>query len=213
VTLVGPRDPEKGHARACARPRYGGLRRRWKRAGTLRLTDAGRSLIGPRNLGMRRSPGGVRVRHGAARCGQLRSRDRGPAPCVMTKTGTHSTGAGLSSAVSSWLSPARHRLLALLPRHPPADAPRCDGGVIDDLARWGSCGIPSTVRWDVGGTARLGCDSPSTDAMLLSWPGLVDLGAGGVVCVCGRPASIQQVRSLCERHPSLSCPLRPTATR
>jgi hypothetical protein len=48
--------------------------------------------------------------------------------------------------------------------------------------------IPSTVRWDVGGTARSGCDPPSTDAMLLSWPGLVDLGAGGVVCVCGRAA-------------------------
>ena len=37
---------------------------------TLRLTDACRSLIGPRDVGMRRSPGGVRVRHGAARCGQ-----------------------------------------------------------------------------------------------------------------------------------------------
>src|SRR5947209_12727884 len=37
---------------------------------TLRLTDAGRPLIGPRDVGMRRSPGGVRVRHGAARCGQ-----------------------------------------------------------------------------------------------------------------------------------------------
>jgi hypothetical protein len=27
---------------------------------------------------------------------------------------------------------------------------------------------PSAVRWDVGGTARLGCDPPSTDAMSLS---------------------------------------------
>ena len=61
------------------------------------------------------------------------------------------------------------------------------GGTID-LARWEPCGIPSTVRWDVGGTARLGCDPPSTDAMLLSWPGLVGLGASGVVCVCGRAA-------------------------
>jgi len=37
---------------------------------TLRLTDACRSLIGPRDVGMRRSPGGVGVRPGAARCGQ-----------------------------------------------------------------------------------------------------------------------------------------------
>ena len=37
---------------------------------TLRLTDAGRSLIKPRDVAMRCSPGGVRVRHGAARCGQ-----------------------------------------------------------------------------------------------------------------------------------------------
>ena len=36
---------------------------------TLRLTDACRSLIGPRDVDMRRSPGGVQVRHGAARCG------------------------------------------------------------------------------------------------------------------------------------------------
>jgi len=48
--------------------------------------------------------------------------------------------------------------------------------------------IPSTVRWNVGDAARLGCDPPSADVMLLSWPGLVDLGAGGVVCVCGRAA-------------------------
>ena len=37
---------------------------------TLRLTDAGKSGIGPRDVGMRRSPGGVRVQHRAARCGQ-----------------------------------------------------------------------------------------------------------------------------------------------
>jgi hypothetical protein len=37
---------------------------------TLRLTDACKSLIGPRDVGMRRSPGSVRVRDGAARCGQ-----------------------------------------------------------------------------------------------------------------------------------------------
>jgi hypothetical protein len=37
---------------------------------TLRLTDAGNSRIGPRDVGMRRSLGGVRVQHGAARCGQ-----------------------------------------------------------------------------------------------------------------------------------------------
>jgi len=37
---------------------------------TLRLTDAGRSGIGRRDVGLRRSLGGVRVQHGAARCGQ-----------------------------------------------------------------------------------------------------------------------------------------------
>jgi hypothetical protein len=37
---------------------------------TLRLTDAGRSLVSPRNLGMRRSSSGVGVWHGAGRCGQ-----------------------------------------------------------------------------------------------------------------------------------------------
>jgi hypothetical protein len=41
-----------------------------KQEKTLRLTDACRSLIRPRDVGMRRSPGGVRVRHGAARCGR-----------------------------------------------------------------------------------------------------------------------------------------------
>jgi hypothetical protein len=41
-----------------------------QRAVALRLTDAGRSLIGPRDVGMQRSPDGVRVQHGAARCGQ-----------------------------------------------------------------------------------------------------------------------------------------------
>jgi hypothetical protein len=37
---------------------------------TLRLTDAGESGIGPRDVVMRCSLGGVRVQHGAARCGQ-----------------------------------------------------------------------------------------------------------------------------------------------
>jgi hypothetical protein len=37
---------------------------------TLRLTDACKSPIRRRDVGMRRSPGGVQVRHGAARCGQ-----------------------------------------------------------------------------------------------------------------------------------------------
>lgn len=54
-------------------------------------------------------------------------------------------GAGLSSTLSSSLSSARRRVLALLPRHSPPEAPRYDGGVIDDLARWGSC-IPSAWR-------------------------------------------------------------------
>jgi hypothetical protein len=60
------------------------------------------------------------------------------------------------------------------------------------LPRGGCRAIPLTVRWDVGGTARSGCGPPSTDAMLLSWPGLVDLGAGSVVCACaaGRRACV-----------------------
>lgn len=37
---------------------------------TLRLTDAGKFGIGPRDMVLRRSLGGVRVQHGAARCGQ-----------------------------------------------------------------------------------------------------------------------------------------------
>ena len=37
---------------------------------TLRLTDAGKSGTGPRDVGVQRSPDGVRVQHGAARCGQ-----------------------------------------------------------------------------------------------------------------------------------------------
>jgi hypothetical protein len=36
----------------------------------LRLTDAGRSLIGPHDVSVRRSPGGFRVQLGATRCGQ-----------------------------------------------------------------------------------------------------------------------------------------------
>jgi hypothetical protein len=49
-----------------------GLPRPWSatEARTLRLTDAGKSGIGPRNVGVQRSPGSVRVQHGAARCGQ-----------------------------------------------------------------------------------------------------------------------------------------------
>ena len=39
-------------------------------ARTLRLTDAGNSGIGTRDVDMWRSPGGVGVQHGAARCGQ-----------------------------------------------------------------------------------------------------------------------------------------------
>ncbi len=37
---------------------------------TLRLTDAGRPLVRSRDVGVRRSLGGVRGQHGAARCGQ-----------------------------------------------------------------------------------------------------------------------------------------------
>jgi hypothetical protein len=37
---------------------------------TLRLTDAGRSLIRSHDVGVWRPPGGAGVRHGAARCGQ-----------------------------------------------------------------------------------------------------------------------------------------------
>jgi hypothetical protein len=47
------------------------------------------------------------------------------------------------------------------------------------ILRAGWCGIPLTARWDVYGTARWGCDPPSTDVMLLSWLGSVDLGASG----------------------------------
>jgi hypothetical protein len=36
----------------------------------LRLTDAGKSRIGARDVGVLRSSDGVRVQHGAARCGQ-----------------------------------------------------------------------------------------------------------------------------------------------
>lgn len=37
---------------------------------TVQLTDAGKSLVGRIDVGMWRSRGGVRVRRGAARCGQ-----------------------------------------------------------------------------------------------------------------------------------------------
>jgi len=37
---------------------------------TLRLIDVGSSLIGWRDVGVQCSPDGVRVQHGAARCGQ-----------------------------------------------------------------------------------------------------------------------------------------------
>ena len=37
-----------------------------------RLTDAGNSGIGRRDVGLRRSLDGVRVQHGTARCGQSR---------------------------------------------------------------------------------------------------------------------------------------------
>ena len=51
------------------------------------------------------------------------------------------------------------------------------GGIIDDLARWGWCGISSTVRWDVAAPLAQAVTPPSTDVMLLSWPGSVALGA------------------------------------
>jgi hypothetical protein len=50
----------------------------------VRLTDACRSLIGPHDVGVARSLGGVRVRHGAGPLrSELRSRDGSPAPCML----------------------------------------------------------------------------------------------------------------------------------
>ena len=100
----------------------------------------------------------------AARCCSLRSELRSsggsPTPCGRTKAGAPLTprstqplppasdtahdpaphgapGARLSSALSSPLSSARRRILGSAPRHPmPDEAPRCGGGVSDDLARW-----------------------------------------------------------------------------
>jgi hypothetical protein len=59
-------------ARCCPCHRYVTLFARAPRipGRNLRLTDACRSLIRRRDVGMRRSPDGVRVQHGAARCGQ-----------------------------------------------------------------------------------------------------------------------------------------------
>jgi hypothetical protein len=55
----------------------------------LQLTDAGSSLNEPRDVGMRRSPGGVRVQHGAARCGQNCGHAGGsPAPYVIDQRGS-----------------------------------------------------------------------------------------------------------------------------
>ena len=56
----------------------------------LRLTDAGKSGIGSRDVGMRRSPGGVRAQHGAARAVKTAVTPAGsPAPCVMSEAGAH----------------------------------------------------------------------------------------------------------------------------
>lgn len=71
-----------------------GLPRPWSatEARTLRLTDAGNSGIRPRDVGMRRLPDGVRVQHGAARCGQNCGHlVVGRAPCVMTEANVHAT--------------------------------------------------------------------------------------------------------------------------
>jgi hypothetical protein len=48
---------------------------------------------------------------------------------------------------------------------------------------------PSAVRWDVGGTARLRCDPPSTDAMSLSWPAAEDCSKPSAppVTTCSSP--------------------------
>ncbi len=52
---------------------------------TLRLTDAGGSLIGSLDVGMQRSPGGVGARRGAARCGDECGHCGGSRRRVMTK--------------------------------------------------------------------------------------------------------------------------------
>ena len=62
--------PEKGHAGGTRSARHGGLPPRWEGLETLRLTGAGRPLIGSRDVGMRSVRDGVRGQAGVARCGQ-----------------------------------------------------------------------------------------------------------------------------------------------
>jgi hypothetical protein len=83
VTTVDSSRPLEGHAgstRPTARPQRG----RWDPAIS---RDACSFMIGPRDVGMRRSLGGLPVWHGAASCDHaVASR-----ACVMTKVGAHLT--------------------------------------------------------------------------------------------------------------------------
>jgi hypothetical protein len=137
-------------------------------ARVLRLTDAGRPLIGPRDVGMRRSPDGVRVRHGAARCGHncghamtaRRPKAGGhltprstqplfPALDLRRDPTPHCAGGAM---LSSPLSSARHRVLAL----PVIPSARRGSFMWRRSQRrsctLGLCRILSTVRLDGGGT-------------------------------------------------------------